>query len=90
MAPGEQVRSIYLDGPVRLRVLRDGQLADGETIDFSGFATWSGTSFAAATVSGEIARLARLDGISAHAAVALLGKPGDDPVSDVVRPFDLM
>ena len=50
-APGVDVKSTYLAG----EVLVPGD--DGETVEqqFHGYASWSGTSFAAATVSGEIA-----------------------------------
>jgi membrane-anchored mycosin MYCP len=50
-APGVDVKSTYLAG----EVLVPG--ADGETVEraFGGYASWSGTSFAAATVSGELA-----------------------------------
>lgn len=51
VAPGVDVKSTYLAG----EVLVPGY--DGETVEreFGGYAAWSGTSFAAATVSGEIA-----------------------------------
>jgi len=50
-APGVDVKSTYLAGGV----LVPGH--DGEMVErtFGGYASWSGTSFAAATVSGEIA-----------------------------------
>ena len=41
----------------------------------SGYATWSGTSFAAAAVSGAIARLIDAVNMSAEAAVAWLMHP---------------
>jgi len=60
-AAGVDVPSTYLTGAVRVPV--DARSAQGaatfETVPFEGFATWSGTSFAAATVTGAIA--ARVD-----------------------------
>jgi membrane-anchored mycosin MYCP len=50
-APGVDAVSAYLDGPV--------ELSDGKIQQFDGSAVWSGTSFAAATVSGAIAARAR-------------------------------
>jgi subtilisin family serine protease len=47
MAPGHEVESTYLTGDVALR--------DKTRAPFTGMATWSGTSFAAAAVSGAIA-----------------------------------
>jgi len=41
------VTSTYLDGPVRL--------AGGQVEEFEGYATWRGSSFATAVVSGTIA-----------------------------------
>ena len=49
-APGVKVESTYLDATVRL-VSPEGN----KTATFDGFATWEGTSFAAATVSGAVA-----------------------------------
>jgi membrane-anchored mycosin MYCP len=46
LAPGVDVISDYLDGDVTM---------GGSTVHFGGLATWSGTSFAAATVSGLVA-----------------------------------
>jgi hypothetical protein len=52
-APGVDVTSTYLDGEVELRAATDRNPARIEA--FSGYAKWRGTSFAAATVTGEIA-----------------------------------
>jgi len=51
-APGQNVQSLYLDGNVLLRS------TDTEPTPFKGWARWSGSSFAVATVAGEIARRA--------------------------------
>lgn len=77
-APGVEVASLYLHGPVQTG-------PDGDPEKFAGFARWSGSSFAVATVAGEIAkrtvpgrRTAReaLDDILAGAA----REDGIDPV----------
>jgi len=56
-----------------------GLIAPGEdiysTYKAGGYATWSGTSFAAAAVSGAIARLIEATNMSAEAAVAWLMHP---------------
>ena len=49
-APGVDVKSTYLSGDVDVL-----EGAGDTTRTFTGYASWSGTSFAAATVSGEIA-----------------------------------
>ncbi|HET8681520.1 MAG TPA: S8/S53 family peptidase [Micromonosporaceae bacterium] len=58
-APGENVDSTYLTGKVLIENSdqRINQVTDRGplTKTFDGYATWSGTSFAAATVSGHIA-----------------------------------
>lgn len=54
-APGAEVRSTYLLGPVRFSQLR-GLPEPPENRSFDGYATWSGTSFASGSVSAEIAR----------------------------------
>lgn len=61
LAPGVDVVSTYLDGEVAL-----GE--DAGTRTFEGFASWSGTSFAAASVSGAIAARTRPGSVSARAA----------------------
>lgn len=47
-AEGLEVDTFYLDKPVRL--------SDSSVVNLGGFASWSGTSFAAAAVSGKIAQ----------------------------------
>lgn len=64
MAPGKDVLSTYLDGEV--------QLAPDERELFDGWARWSGTSFAAADVTGELASMVQLDGVSPRQALTRL------------------
>ena len=52
-APGVDIVSTYLDGKVELKAATDRKPAEIEA--FPGYARWRGTSFAAATVTGEIA-----------------------------------
>jgi hypothetical protein len=56
-----------------------GLMAPGEdvysTYEAAGYATWRGTSFAAAAVSGAIARLMQTEDMTADAASAWLGTP---------------
>ncbi|GAA4587827.1 hypothetical protein GCM10023194_37880 [Planotetraspora phitsanulokensis] len=89
IAPGEKVRSLYLDGDVRLRVRQGDELTDSGLTCFAGFATWSGTSFAAAAASGEIARLAQEKRIGVHEALRLVREPGATSLlsHEDVRPF---
>lgn len=65
-ARGIDVPSLYLKGTVRFRRHRDDTPAAGEE-SFDGYASWSGTSFAAAMASGAIARRIRKghDGVTA-------------------------
>jgi len=60
-APGENVTSTYLTGKVRTESSAHWikKVPNREPVPktFGGYATWSGTSFAAATVSGRIAAL---------------------------------
>ncbi|MEU4428768.1 S8/S53 family peptidase [Actinoplanes sp. NPDC024001] len=58
LAPGEDVESTYLDGTVKVWHDPDGdgpQPVGRHDRTFTGYARWSGTSFAAATISGAIA-----------------------------------
>lgn len=67
LVPGEKLVSTYLTGPVTGFPTDpggpDGVGTSGAagTVDFAGFATWSGTSFATALVSGIIAARVRPD-----------------------------
>jgi membrane-anchored mycosin MYCP len=68
-APGENVHGAYLHGPVAVHD------AEGKLFPqpFDGSAVWSGTSFAAATVSGAIAaRMSAGSGLTARQALAEL------------------
>jgi hypothetical protein len=60
LAPGDEVQSTYLDGDVQVwheRTVGNGSAGGTRYVErFGGFAEWSGTSFAAAVVSGAIAR----------------------------------
>ncbi|HEY1574788.1 MAG TPA: S8 family serine peptidase [Pseudonocardiaceae bacterium] len=73
-APGREVIGAYAEGKVTM--------LDNTTDVFSGYASWSGTSFAAATVSGAIAARTVPGKVSAREALrALLAEP-----DGVVRP----
>ncbi|WP_372664556.1 S8 family peptidase [Amycolatopsis kentuckyensis] len=73
-ALGDGLTSTYLPGDVRLRT--------GGVQEFHGYATWKGTSFATATVSGAIAAGTKRGEVTAteafHAALA---------AGDVVKPY---
>jgi len=73
-AVGEEVVSTFVGGPV---------LTESGTIDDAGFASWSGTSFAAARVSGLVAAAMAHREPAAEALERLL----DDPRSGIDR-FD--
>jgi len=72
VAVGSGVTSTFLDGSITVNEL---------IFEFDGFATWSGTSFAAAAVSGAVAAALRPDESPAAAYARLL----DDPTSGVSR-----
>ncbi len=62
-APGYGVTSTFLDGEVDAVIGKGaGPLTKIRIGSFEGYATWSGTSMATGDVTGEIARLAALDG----------------------------
>ncbi len=69
LVPGTNLVSTYLDGPV------DTGDAEPEGTPFEGWASWSGTSFAAATVTGAIAAHTVPGQISARAGMVLVWKP---------------
>jgi subtilisin family serine protease len=89
LAPGVGVQSTFLPGVVRL-LKRDGagQLVDDGTADFGqpGYASWDGTSFAAANVTGAIAALMAAGQVSAYEALDQLRNPAA-PGGDIL-PFD--
>ena len=66
-APGQDVASSFVtfDGPAE-----DAPGADIDPDCFSGYAQWSGTSFAAPRVAAELARRAQEDKVSARAVLA--------------------
>jgi subtilisin family serine protease len=78
LAPGVRVVSTFLPGQVELvRRNPDGTLTDEGSADFGtpGYATWDGTSFAAANVTGAIAAIVAADQVSAHEALVRLRDP---------------
>ena len=68
-ARGVDVASLYLEGPVKFRTYENGE--ERESGSFDGCATWTGTSFAAAMVSGAIARRIRRGSYEVDARRAL-------------------
>ena len=78
-APGVNVVSTYLRGPVEISEPGpDGVPNKTETKVFDGYAKWSGTSFAAATVSGAIAAHAVRGRAAARAALRRSFDTGED------------
>jgi subtilisin family serine protease len=79
VAPGKDVESTFLTGRVEAVTV---EVENGEVLgivkkdlgDFEGTARWSGTSFAAASATGEIARLMQTHQLTAQAAVAEIRK----------------
>jgi membrane-anchored mycosin MYCP len=65
--PGEDVRSTFIEGRLDLR-----DAPDDENAVYKGFATWSGSSFAAAKLSGAVAARTRVGSNSPSAALAEL------------------
>ncbi|WP_433273873.1 S8 family peptidase [Actinosynnema sp. CS-041913] len=72
-AVGDELVSTYLEGKVQLR--------SGQTVEFPGYATWKGTSFSTATVSGAIAARTQPGEVTAEQALRQLRAEGT-----VVRP----
>lgn len=92
LAPGVDVESTFLPGEVRIQD-RDEQgklQVSKETRYFGekGYARWSGTSFAAANVSGEIAARMKPGHVSAREALDQLLHP-TSPTEGDIRPFTL-
>jgi membrane-anchored mycosin MYCP len=73
-APGRGVLGAYLDTTVKTLA--------GNSKCFEGYATWSGTSFAAASVSGQIAARTKPGKVTAQEALQLTL---DDPASGVEK-----
>ena len=67
VALGVNVTSTYLTGFVKFEQLKGLPKPPGDA-EFKGYATWSGTSFATATITGEIARKMSLEGKSPQQA----------------------
>ena len=75
-APGVDVVSTYVDGPV--------EMPGSGPRTFAGYARWSGTSFAAADVTGEIAAIAQQDRIPPRDALhRILGRPSKGGEYDI-------
>jgi subtilisin family serine protease len=82
MAPGQNVVGPFLTGTVNVETIDDGLRPTEFT---EGWASWSGTSFAAATVTGRLARLTARNGGDPHAALRELRRTlrqagGSDPI----------
>jgi subtilisin family serine protease len=78
-APGENVVSTYLRGEAKFTVLGGDGL-------FAGFARWSGTSFATATVSGAIAAAIRPGEIDADEVLDKVLRDGNSVVREQPLP----
>lgn len=90
VAPGKEVESTYLDGNVTTeRMAKDGTRAKSPLGRFHGFARWSGTSFAAAAVSGALAARTQPGHVSAREALQKLlqPSPAQSASGGTVRPF---
>lgn len=74
-APGVEVESTYLTGKVRIKDPGGKE----QILDFPGFARWTGTSFAAASVSGAIAAKIGPDCTPQQARDAVLAGRGKNP-----------
>jgi hypothetical protein len=82
MAPGQNVVGPYLTGTVNVQTRENGTVP---TEFPAGWASWSGTSFATATVTGRLARLTAKNGGDPHAALRELRRTlrqagGSDPI----------
>lgn len=76
MAPGVNVLSTYVDGIVEVKP-KDEQ-------KFGGWALWSGTSFAAGDVTGELASIVQRTGVSPREALAsVMARDPDDVGYDI-------
>ncbi|MGF7239374.1 MAG: S8 family peptidase [Frankia sp.] len=87
LAPGVDERSTFLPGDVSLMQWVDGELVVHETGNFPapGYASWTGTSFAAANVSGAVAALVEPGRRNAHEALDHLRNPDTTGGDIVVR-----
>jgi hypothetical protein len=80
---GVNVKSTYLRGKVDV-VPESGQK---ETVEFTGYASWTGTSFAAGNVTGEIAAHVRPGRRSAREVVDAMLNPTDGGPRFRAKPF---
>jgi hypothetical protein len=93
MAPGEDVVSTYLKGEVRIEESNErvsgivGSAPTGEKTTFTGYAEWSGTSFATATVSGQLAALTVPGRHDVREALHRIERFGPDETIHGVRPW---
>jgi hypothetical protein len=85
MAPGVDLTVAYLSGDV-LVAAEDGTFRDARDVEFGGWATCSGTSYAAGMVTGEIARRMTRSGITAQEAAAQLLSPAPGQPQSGIRP----
>lgn len=83
IAPGFKVLGAYLTGTVAVKDRTTGITVDQEFT--TGYATWSGTSFAAATVTGAIAA-AKGSTVTAREALGTLLTNGDPDVARYTPP----
>jgi hypothetical protein len=70
-APGEDVDSTFIEGELTM-----SESANAEDKEYSGYATWSGTSFAAAKLSGAIAARTKIGTTSPRTALDELLEQG--------------
>jgi membrane-anchored mycosin MYCP len=83
VAPGTDIASTYLPGPVTGVKYKNGKPQDIKIGPFpDGFALWSGTSAAAAAVTGQLAAAATPVGVDVEAAIQLASAPDSG-----IRPF---
>lgn len=88
-APGVEVLSTFLAGDVRrMRWDGYGHLVEHDTVTFPapGYARWSGTSFAAGTVSGLIAAGVEVGHVSAYEALERLQRSGSEGLRSGAAP----
>lgn len=87
MAPGTDLTVAYLDGDVLIehKDIR-GAIISKLTRNFTGWATWSGTSLAAAIVTGEIAARTIRGRNTARQALDTLLHPRSDQPRNEIRP----
>jgi membrane-anchored mycosin MYCP len=88
LAPGVDVKSTYLMGRISTESPgTEGKHAAETPEEFAGWARWSGTSFAAASVSGAIAARTEPGHRTAVEALDLLRKPSQSGPDSDIRPL---